>query len=351
MLLSKFSQPLAYVIPMQQTSTNNQAAKVIQQAIAAADRRCRSRLPLLKHQNTIGLTVLTIALAGMIMSGIGYIFWGLPAWLTILISTFFAALSHEIEHDLIHKLYFRSNAVIYHLMMSLVWLMRPNTVNPWYRRQMHLNHHKASGTKDDLEERILGNGMKFGFFRLLISLDTFFSISLRAKELGRLKQFSYFNFVLKGAPLAHIYLLALYGFLGFYGYDVVTTAMGLQVNYPGTLLTAVEWLDTLAVIWLLPNALRAICLHGISAALHYYGDVDHLNKQCQVLNHWALLPVQLLCCNFGSTHIIHHFYVRQPFYIRQLIAKEIHQVMREQGIRFNDFHSLVRANRFNLIEK
>ncbi|WDE02198.1 fatty acid desaturase [Thalassomonas actiniarum] len=336
---------------MQQTSSNSQAANTIQQAIATADRNYRSRWPILKYQDAIGLIMLTIALAGMIISGLGYILWGLPAWLAIICSAFFAGLSHEIEHDLIHRLYFRKNAVIYHVMMSLVWLMRPNTVNPWYRRDMHLNHHKTSGTENDLEERILGNGMKFGFFRLLISLDTFISISLRAKELSRLKQFSYFKFVLKGAPLAHIYLLALYSFLIFHGYHIIVTTIGLPVSYPQWLLTWVAWLDIVAVVWLLPNALRAICLHGISAALHYYGDVDHLNKQCQVLNHWALFPVQLFCFNFGSTHIIHHFYVRQPFYIRQLIAKEIHPVMREQGIRFNDFHSLVRANLFAIKEQ
>jgi len=236
-------------------------------------------------------------------------------------------------------------------MMLLVWLMRPNTVNPWYRREMHLNHHKASGTKNDLEERIIGNGMKFGLFRLLISLDSFISISLRAKELGRLKQFNYFNFALKGAPLAYIYLVVLYGFCGIHSYQAIAPAIGLSVNYPPWLLASIELLDVVAVVWILPNTLRAFCLHGISAALHYYGDVNHLNKQCQVLNHWTLTPIQLFCFNFGSTHIIHHFYVPQPFYIRQLIAKEIHPVMREQGIRFNDFHSLVRANRFAIIEK
>jgi fatty acid desaturase len=336
---------------MHQKHPDSQAAEIIQQAIATADRNCRSRWPFLKHQSLIGLLMLIIALSGMIISALGYIFWGLPAWLSIILSTFFAALSHELEHDLIHRLYFRKNRTIYHLMMSLVWLMRPNTVNPWYRQHMHLNHHKTSGTKNDLEERILGNGMKFGFYRLLISLDTFISISLRAKELGRLKQFNYFDFTLKGAPLAYIYLLALYSFLSFHGYHFIASTLGLSVNYPHWLLTTVEFLDIFAVVWLLPNALRALCLHGISATLHYYGDVDHLNKQCQVLNHWALTPIQLLCCNFGSTHIIHHYHVRQPFYIRQLIAKEIHQVMREQGIRFNDFHSLIRANRFSRIEK
>lgn len=331
------------------TSADTQAANTIIKAIQQADINCRATYSILKHQNSLGLIILTISLVGMIISGLSYLFWGMPAWLTIIISTFFAAISHEIEHDLIHKLYFRKNKILYNMMMATVWLMRPNTVNPWYRKQMHINHHKTSGTQYDLEERILGNGMKFGLFRLLISLDTFFSITLRAKELGKLPQFNYFAFVLKGAPLAHIYLIAFYGFLTFHSYHAIAPMFAWPTNYPEQLLNAVNVLNIIAVVWLLPNALRAISLHGISATLHYYGDVNHLNKQCQVLNHWALTPFQLFCCNFGSTHIIHHYYVQQPFYIRQLIASDIHKVMRAQGVRFNDFHSVVRDNRFSLI--
>ena len=336
---------------MQDIPTDSQATRVIQHAIEAADQRCRSRWSVLKHQDAIGLMILVVALSGMIASALGYIFWGLPAWLAIVLSAFFAALSHELEHDLIHRLYFRKNTFIYHLMMLLVWIMRPNTINPWYRKKLHINHHKTSGTENDLEERLVGNGMKFSFFRLLISVDTFISVTLRAKELSKIKQFNYVDFVLKGVPFAHIYVLALYSFLIFHGYHAIATSIGLATDYPLWLLTTVKLLDILAVIWILPNTLRAFCLHGITAALHYYGDVDHLNKQCQVLNHWSLAPIQLFCFNFGSTHIIHHYYVPQPFYIRQLIAKEIHQVMREQGVRFNDFHSLIRANRFAFTEK
>jgi hypothetical protein len=39
-------------------------------------------------------------------------------------------------------------------------------------------------------------------------------------------------------------------------------------------------------------------------------------QQTQVLNPWWMLPFQLFCFNFGSTHAIHHFVVRDPFYIR-----------------------------------
>jgi hypothetical protein len=107
--------------------------------------------------------------------------------------------------------------------------------------------------------------------------------------------------------------------------------------------------DFLAVVWLAPSALRTFCLHFVSSNMHYYGDVEDENimQQCQVLNPWWMVPFQLFCFNFGSTHAIHHFVVGQPFYIRQLVAKDAHKVMREMGVRFNDFGTFRRANRLN----
>jgi hypothetical protein len=108
-------------------------------------------------------------------------------------------------------------------------------------------------------------------------------------------------------------------------------------------------IDFLAVVWLAPSALRTFCLHFISSNMHYYGDVEDENimQQCQVLNPWWLMPLQLFCFNFGSTHAIHHFVVAQPFYLRQLVVKDAHTVMREMGVRFNDFGSFRRANRLH----
>ena len=69
-------------------------------------------------------------------------------------------------------------------------------------------------------------------------------------------------------------------------------------------------------------------------------------EQTQVLNRWFLLPLQLFCMNFGSTHGIHHFYVPDPFYVRQMTAAAAHRVMRENRVRFNDLGSFARANRY-----
>jgi fatty acid desaturase len=327
---------------------NNDALAIanIQQAIRQADTELKQRHPFLLNQNAIGLTICLVALLGMIFSGYAYIAQWIPAWACVMLSAFFASISHELEHDLIHRLYFRKNRFVQNTMMAIVWIMRPNTVNPWFRRNMHFNHHKVSGTKDDIEERVLGNGMAFSLKRIIISLDGFLSISLRMKELSSMKGYHYLSFVSKGAPLAHLYVIGLYGFLAFHLYDAFNLNETLGLSYSPLLVQAIDLLSIVMVVWILPNLLRALCLHNITAALHYYGDVDSLIKQCQVMNHWSLIPVQLFCFNFGATHAMHHFVVSQPFYLRQMVAKQVYPVMKENGVRFNDFASILRANRF-----
>jgi len=323
-----------------------QRIKNIQKCIRAADAELRAKYAFLNHQNTIGMCICLLSLAGMLGSGLAYLNGIIPAWLCIVVSTMFASVSHELEHDLIHKLYFKKNPIVQNGMMAVVWLMRPNTVNPWYRRTIHINHHKNSGTENDIEERVIGNGMKFGFKRILISLDGFLSISLRRKELRSMKGYGYLQFVLRGAPLAHVFIICFYSFVLFHAYNYFAPYFALSTDYPQWLTSAMNGLNILAVIWILPNALRAFCLNSITTLMHYYGDVDSLLKECQVMNHWALLPFHILSFNFGTTHTIHHFLVTQPFYLRQMVAKKVLPVMKENGIRFNDFASLIRANRF-----
>ncbi|HEY0262185.1 MAG TPA: hypothetical protein VGB95_04105, partial [Chitinophagales bacterium] len=72
----------------------------------------------------------------------------------------------------------------------------------------------------------------------------------------------------------------------------------------------------------------------------------NIMQQTQVLDRWYFIPFQIFCVNFGSTHAIHHFFVNETFYIRQLTATRAHKIMREQGVRFNDLGTFKRANRY-----
>lgn len=321
--------------------SHHERAEYVKRVVTQEGVHLRQRFPILKHQNAIGVAILVVSWAGMLASAAGYVQGAMPAWATILLVAFFASFTHELEHDLIHWMYFRKKPWAHHLMMALVWLARPSTINPWIRREIHFNHHKHSGTERDIEERAITNGERWGLRRFLMTGDNMLSVllrlhrapnrKLRVKMLTR-SAAAYF-------PLGLLHWALWYVFL-------VVHALAL-VGHPVT----ASWttgLDTLVVVWIAPNVWRTFCLHFVSSNMHYYGDVEDGNvlQQCQVLTPVWMWPFQLFCCNFGSTHAIHHFVVKEPFYVRQLTAPVAHRVMREVGVRFNDLGTFSRANRW-----
>ncbi|MBK5340963.1 fatty acid desaturase [Pseudomonas sp. TH49] len=322
----------------------------IREVVLAKGVELRERYPILQHQDALGAGILAFALAGMIGSAVLYITGHMAWWVCLLLNAFFASLTHELEHDLIHSMYFRKQRVPHNLMMGLVWLARPSTINPWIRRHLHLNHHKVSGTETDMEERAITNGEPWGFARLLMVGDNVMSAfirMLRAKTWAH--KFSIIKRSLKVyAPLALVHWGAWYVFLGFHAANGIAYLMGSPIEWSVTTLSVMQVIDIAAVVIIGPNVLRTFCLHFISSNMHYYGDIEAGNvlQQCQVLNPWWLWPLQAFCFNFGSSHGIHHFVVKEPFYIRQMTVPVAHKVMREMGVRFNDFGTFWRANRF-----
>lgn len=310
----------------------------------------RKRYPILNHQDALGAGILAFALTGMIGSAALYITGHMAWWVCLLLNAFFASLTHELEHDLIHSMYFRKQRVPHNLMMGLVWLARPSTINPWIRRHLHLNHHKVSGTEADLEERAITNGEPWGIARLLMVGDNVMSAFIR---MLRAKTWAHkFNIIQRAlkvyAPLALVHWGAWYVFLGFHAANGIAYLMGAPIEWSATTLSVMQVIDIAAVVIIGPNVLRTFCLHFVSSNMHYYGDVELGNviQQTQVLNPWWMWPLQAFCFNFGSSHGIHHFVVKEPFYIRQMTVPVAHKVMREMGVRFNDFGTFGRANRF-----
>ncbi len=328
-------------------STDAERSDEIRRVVNAASTELRQRHPWLRHQDAIGAGILAFALTGMVACGYGYIQGVMPAWLVIPLVAFFASLTHELEHDLIHWMYFRKRPWAHHLMMALVWLARPSTINPWVRRELHFEHHKFSGTMQDREERGITNGERWGLPRLLMLADAGFSVWWRIRRIPDAAQRRklwkraltiYF-------PLGWIHWGAWYAFLLAHATLGLAAMFGFALQEPAGLAV----LDTVVVIWIAPNVLRSFCLHFVSSNMHYFGDVEPGNviQQTQVLNVWWLLPFQAFCFNFGGTHAIHHFVVKEPFYVRQLTARTAHRVMREMGVRFNDLANFRRANRWN----
>ena len=47
--------------------------------------------------------------------------------------------------------------MIQHAMFFVIWFAKLS-LNPWYRRRIHLKHHLLSGQQTDIEERLIGLG-------------------------------------------------------------------------------------------------------------------------------------------------------------------------------------------------
>jgi fatty acid desaturase len=312
----------------------------ISAAIRAESRELRARHPLLCHQDAIGLTILLASVGVVIAAAAAFVHGALPAWATLLVVALATSIVHEVEHDLIHRLYFRDRPAVHAAMMALGWLVRPNTINPWIRRDLHLNHHRVSGTPRDLEERAITNGEPFGIRRLLMMADGVAAVLLRVPQAAGRHRPKMLGMLAAGYfPLGWAHFALWYAFL-------VVHAARLYAGSP----VFPAWtptLDAVIVVWIAPNVLRSFCLNFISSNMHYFGDVTPGNvfEQTQVLDDVRLLPLQIFCFNFGSTHAIHHFVPSEPFYVRQWTAPAIHRVLRENGVPFNDLGTFRRANR------
>ncbi len=329
--------------------TDAQRSALIRQTIMREGDRLRAAHPWLLQQDRIGAGILAVAVAGMLLNVWSYAQGWQPVWVTVLAAAFCASITHELEHDLIHSMYFRKLPWAHNLMLALVWLARPSTINPWVRRKLHLDHHKFSGTHKDLEERGITNGDSWGLRRVLMVGDNAMSILLRAASLKdpALRKRLLGRGFLAYSPLGVMHWASWYAFLALHAGNALATLNGQASPWSASTLSFLHLLDFAVVVWLGPNVLRTFCLHFVSSNMHYFGDVEegNLMQQCQVLTPWWMLPLQLFCFNFGSTHAIHHFVVRDPFYLRQLTAPVAHRVMREMGVRFNDLGTFGRANR------
>lgn len=344
----------------------NEMEKVayVRREVNAASDAVRARYPILDNQNLVGATVMAASVAVMLVCAYLYA-TGTIAWYVALpVITIATSLIHELEHDLIHLMYFKRTPWAYHLMMGLCWLTRPGTINPWTRRRMHLHHHKASGTESELEEYGITNGTRWSVARLLMIADGMMAVVFRpfgtrrrvmqyvaaqptqnspSPLALRLEQLASY------APLGHIYYTLWHAFIVYNVFMFGAHTLGYAPHVPLWLTDTMKVVDFLAVVWLAPHFVRSFSINFISSNMHYYGDIDTRNvvQQTQVLNPWWLIPMQVFCFNFGSTHAIHHFVVRDPFYIRQLTAKRAHAAMRTVGVRFNDIGTFKRANRWH----
>jgi fatty acid desaturase len=350
--------------PTPSVMNDAQKANHIRDVVLQAGVELRARHTWLRHQDAIGMGLMLAAMGGMGLSAWLYLQGHIAWWVCIPVTALFASITHELEHDLIHLMYFRQRRWVNHLMMIMAWLARPNSANPFIRRDIHLHHHKHSGQESDLEERGITNGVRWTPLRIVMLMDNIIGVLMRHKEIDQASALyaahqkvdnNFQRLVLKYQKylafsfIGWLYYPPMYTWVVWHVLQAAMPALGLAWAPSEATVSFMQLLDLYAVVYLLPNTLRGFCLFFISSNMHYYGDIEERNamQQCQVLNVWWLWPMQLFCFNFGSTHAIHHFAVKEPFYVRQWTAGTAHKVMREMGVRFNDLGTFRRDNRFN----
>jgi fatty acid desaturase len=326
------------------TMTDHERIVAITATIKDADKNLRRRFPILNHQDAMGTGFFLLTTGSVVACSLLYICGVIPWYVCLFLNTICLSVIREIEHDLIHNPYFRTKPFVQNLMMLAVWPFLGNLPHPWFRRRMHLNHHKTSRHEEDFEERLIGNGMKFGPLKLLAMLEPGLASLFRQKEFRRIPFYKASEFYKALFPVATFYLVALYGWL--IGHVALGIATRTGASLPTAFSGAVSVLDVIAVVFILPNMLRQVCVQIISSNMHYYGDIDNRLQETQVLNAWYLFPLNLFCCNFGSTHSIHHFVVNQTFYMRQFCAPAAHAAFKKFGVRYNDAGTILRANRY-----
>lgn len=332
--------------------------KRITLAIRQEHERLRSTYSWLKFQDFIGFGLLIVSTSMILCFSWLWHIEIISTWFLVIWVAFWTSILHELEHDLIHGLYFKSSKFMTNVMFGVVWIFRPLTLNPWIRKYWHHHHHQHSGKVIDIEERGVTNGERWSLKRLIMTPDLLLSFLFRCvrifkeiktefksgnlseKDMKMLRKTLLFGFMPIGIPAYLIFYIWI--FLG------VSSWFGIEIMEATLLAKWSSFTDPLIYVLILPNYIRQFCLHFITSNMHFYGDVEDgdIFRQTQVLNAWWTWPFQLFCFNFGSTHSIHHFVVNEPFYTRQMSVKRAHLIFREEGVKFNDTASFNRANSY-----
>eukprot|EP00026_Physarum_polycephalum_P011848 Phypoly_transcript_12094.p1 GENE.Phypoly_transcript_12094~~Phypoly_transcript_12094.p1 ORF type:complete len:160 (+),score=1.54 Phypoly_transcript_12094:95-574(+) len=138
--------------------------RLICAVIIQEEKRVRKRFTWLAWQDTLCCAWFFGSLLLITLSSLLYLREILPWWAVVCINGIAISILHELEHDLIHSMYFKTKPYVHHIMFLVIWFCKLH-VNPWIRKPMHLLHHKASGQTNDVEERLLGLGLPFGLKR------------------------------------------------------------------------------------------------------------------------------------------------------------------------------------------
>jgi fatty acid desaturase len=278
--------------------------KLISQAIKKAEVGLRRKYKILNSQDVIGAIIFLGAFIGIFTLWSFYFRFGANyqnCVMIILTISFLTSILHELEHDLIHNLYFRKNTLVQDVMFFFIWLAKLHG-NPWFRREMHLKHHIVSGQTDDAEERLIGLGLPCGFERIAVSIHPFGSLIVTPSVAKDAKWLDVQKLNLTSAPVAFLF----FGLNKLFIMYIIAMMVWGSDRY-ALYLPARHWIWIRAanVLLCLPNLLRQACLVLMSNCSHYYGDIPERSvlHQNQILDHPLFYPFQIMCANFGAPFV------------------------------------------------
>ncbi|KAL9648769.1 hypothetical protein ABK040_003704 [Willaertia magna] len=300
------------------------SVKSIRNVIKNEEARLRKKHKWLKYQDALGASAFLVSVISIIAIMYLYLQGRLHWAVVIPLLALPASILHELEHDIIHNLYFKSQ-----------------------KKWAHLRHHQVSGSKKDIEERLIGSGLPLGFLRWALILNPFANVMILEDIEHDNVDWNRLSIVLTSIPSVGVFAVM---WFVFSEYLRQFTGLTFGTYDPATYLPLWAWplVRDLAVLIVGPNTLRQSCLNIMASYSHYYGDVPEgsVFYQCQVIDSIWCLPFQLFCFDFGRTHIIHHFVPNQPFYLRHMLAPKAVEELVKQGIRRNDFGIVSRNNRY-----
>jgi fatty acid desaturase len=95
-------------------------ARRIRKWIQRGEKRLVSHYAVLRRQDGIGAALCLLSASGMLVSAGLYWLNVIPWYLCLFVIAFIASILHEIEHDLIHALYFKARPRVANVMMLVV---------------------------------------------------------------------------------------------------------------------------------------------------------------------------------------------------------------------------------------
>jgi hypothetical protein len=354
---------------LEKTKASSAAARSISMLIRTAEKDIRQKWRIFENQDAWGLAIWIGSFLMMFLVGHFYLravaaaggTVSLPlALVTIVIMGFPISLLHELEHDIIHNLYFKAKPWVQDAMFYGIWIAKLHG-SPWFRRELHLKHHQLSGQLDDAEERLIGLGLPMGAQRMAVTLHPLGGVLVTGDIVRHAKYLDVNRMTTKSLPVMAIWIVLTKTFLCYtiafallQYYPAFTSSLASYsyiLSHPSLIALAnASWpfIRNGCILLAFPNTIRQACLVLMSNTSHYYGDIpmNDVFYQNQILAHPLVWFFQAFCFNFGATHVLHHYVVAQPFYLRQLVYMRVAEQMVQLGVRRNDFGILSRGNNY-----